>query len=124
MLQKKEFLKSLPISQLHPFTYSERSGTKALEIKPIVPVPERHERTARLVSLSEEKLISFYETQKGKTRKVLWEQPPKGKPMHGFTENYVRVEHPYIAELINVAQDVTLGTEIGESNQGPTLNII
>ena len=122
--QSYEFLKSLPISQLHPFTYSERTGTKALEIKPIVPVPDRHERTARLVSLSEEKLISFYKTQKGKNRKVLWEQPPKGKPMHGFTENYVRVEHPYVAELINVAQDVTLGTEIGESNQGPTLNII
>lgn len=118
-----EFLKSLPVSQLHPFTYSERNGTKALEIKPIVPVPERHERTARLVALSEEKLIDFYRTQFGKTRKVLWEQPPKGKPMHGFTENYVRVEHPYVAEWINECREIVLGDNIGESNQGPTVNI-
>ena len=118
-----EFLKSLPVSQLHPFTYSERNGTKALEIKPIVPVAERHERTARLVALSEEKLIDFYRTQFGKTRKVLWEQPPKGRPMHGFTENYVRVEHPYVAEWINECRDIVLGDNIGESNQGPTVNI-
>lgn len=118
-----EFLKSLPVSQLHPFTYSERNGTKALEIKPIVPVPERHERTARLVALSEEKLIDFYRTQFGKIRKVLWEQPPKGRPMHGFTENYVRVEHPYVAEWINECREIVLGDNIGESNQGPTVNI-
>lgn len=118
-----EFLKSLPVSQLHPFTYSERNGTKALEIKPIVPVPERHERTARLVALSEEKLIDFYRTQFGKIRKVLWEQPPKGRPMHGFTENYVRVEHPYVAEWINECREIVLGDNIGESNQGPTVNV-
>lgn len=118
-----EFLKSLPVSQLHPFTYSERNGTKALEIKPVVPVPERHERTARLVALSEEKLAAFYATQFGKKRKVLWEQPPKGKPMHGFTENYVRVEHPLVEEWVNECREVTLGTEIGESNQGPTMKI-
>lgn len=120
------FLESLPVSQLHPFTYSERSGTKALEIKPVVPVPERHERTARLVALSEEKLRQFYHSQMGKERKVLWEQPPLMRdgqyaPMHGFTENYVRVERPYDESLVNVCQSVTLGHELGESNQGPVI---
>lgn len=119
-----DFLESLPVTQLHPFTYSERNGTKALEIKPIVPMPERHERTARLVELSEKKLLEFYATQAGKTRKVLWEQPPKGKPMHGFTENYVRVEHPYVEEWINECKEVVLGDKIGESNQGPTLPVV
>lgn len=118
-----DFLESLPVSQLHPFTYSERNGTKALEIKPIVPMPERHERTARLVALSEKKLAEFYTSQMGKTRKVLWEQPPKGKPMHGFTENYVRVEHPYVEQWINECREVVLGNTIGESNQGPVLGI-
>lgn len=118
-----DFLESLPVSQLHPFTYSERNGTKALEIKPIVPMPERHERTARLVALSEKKLAEFYTSQMGKTRKVLWEQPPKGKPMHGFTENYVRVEHPYVEQWINECREVVLGNSIGESNQGPVLEI-
>lgn len=118
-----DFLESLPVSQLHPFTYSERNGTKALEIKPIVPMPERHERTARLVALSEKKLAEFYTSQMGKTRKVLWEQPPKGKPMHGFTENYVRVEHQYVEQWINECREVVLGNTIGESNQGPVLGI-
>lgn len=118
-----DFLESLPVSQLHPFTYSERNGTKALEIKPIVPMPERHERTARLVALSEKKLAEFYTSQMGKTRKVLWEQPPKGKPMHGFTENYVRVEHQYVEQWINECREVVLGNTIGESNQGPVLRI-
>lgn len=118
-----DFLESLPVSQLHPFTYSERNGTKALEIKPIVPMPERHERTARLVALSEKKLAEFYTSQMGKTRKVLWEQPPKGKPMHGFTENYVRVEYPYVESWINECREVVLGDTIGESNQGPVLGI-
>ena len=116
-----DFLDSLPISQLHPFTYSERTGTKALEIKPIVPVPERHERTARLVALSEQKLHDFYVSQMGTRRRVLWEQPAKGHPMHGFTENYIRVEAPYRKELVNECTDVVLGQELGESSQGPVI---
>lgn len=105
-----DFLESLPISQLHPFTYSERTGTKALEIKPVIPVRERHERTSRLVELSERKLRDFYTSQIGTTRRVLWEQPAKGKPMQGFTENYVRVEAPYQAASINVCEEIVLST--------------
>lgn len=115
------FLESLPVSQLHPFTYSERTGTKALEIKPSVPVPERHKRTARLVALSEEKLRDFYRSQMGTRRRVLWEQPAPGAPMHGFTENYVRAERPYDAALVNTCEEITLGTTLGESNQGPVI---
>ena len=118
-----DFLESLPVSQLHPFTYSERNGTKALEIKPVVPMTERHERTSRLVSLSEQKLADFYMSQMGKSRRVLWEQPPVGRPMHGFTENYVRVEAPFVPEWVNTCREVILGNTIGQSNQGPTLAI-
>lgn len=123
-----EFLESLSVSQLHPFTYSERNGTKALEIKPVVPGPERHERTARLVALSEQKLHDFYRTQFGQTRHVLWEQPAllrdgQYAPMHGFTENYVRVERPYDPALVNVCQEVVLGNEIKQTTQGPVLTL-
>jgi threonylcarbamoyladenosine tRNA methylthiotransferase MtaB len=116
--QSYRFLESLPVSQLHPFTYSERTGTKALEIKPVIPVRERHERTARLVELSEKKLRDFYTSQMGTTRRVLWEQPSVGRPMHGFTENYIRVEAPYEASLINQCTEVVLGHRLGESSQG------
>lgn len=124
--QSYAFLQSLPVSQLHPFTYSERSGTKALEIKPVIPGPERHERTARLVALSEQKLHEFYRTQFGQSRRVLWEQPAKLRsgeyaPMHGFTENYVRVERPYDPALVNVCQEVVLGNTIAETTQGPVI---
>lgn len=124
--QSYDFLESLPVSQLHPFTYSERSGTKALEIKPVIPGPERHERTARLVSLSEQKLQEFYRSQFGQTRRVLWEQPSMLRdgsyaPMHGFTENYVRVEREYAPELVNVCQEVVLGNSIRQTTQGPVI---
>ncbi len=122
------FLESLPVSQLHPFTYSERSGTKALEIKPIVPMPERHERTARLVALSDQKLRDFYRQQMGATRKVLWEQPPLRRdgtyaPMHGFTDNYIRLQRTFDASLVNFCQQVTLSHELVETNQGPALQL-
>ena len=123
-----DFLSSLAISQLHPFTYSERSGTKALDIKPVVPMAERHERTARLVALSEQKLHDFYRAQMGTTHTVLWEQPPLQRdgsyaPMLGFTDNYIRLQRPYDASLVNVCQTVTLSQTLIETNQGPAIQL-
>ena len=123
-----QFIESLPVSQLHPFTYSERSSTRALDIKPIVPMPERHERTARLVALSDQKLRAFYSQQMGCTRRVLWEQPPLQKdgiyaPMHGFTDNYIRCQRSYDAALVNVCQEIILSHELIETNQGPAILI-
>lgn len=123
-----DFLASLPVSQLHPFTYSERSGTRALDIQPVVPMAERHERTARLVALSEQKLRDFYATQFGSRHSVLWEQPPLQRdgsyaPMHGFTENYVRLQRPYDAALVNVLQPVVLSHTLVETNQGPAIQL-
>ena len=123
-----QFIESLPVSQLHPFTYSERSSTRALDIKPIVPMPERHERTARLVALSDQKLRAFYSQQMGCTRRVLWEQPPLQKdgiyaPMHGFTDNYIRCQRSYDTALVNVCQEIILSHELIETNQGPAILI-
>ena len=123
-----DFLASLPVSQLHPFTYSERTGTRALQIQPVVPMPERHERTARLVALSDQLLRAFYRSQIGTRRRVLWEQPPllrsgEYAPMHGFTENYLRCQRPYDASLVNVCQEVEVGHVLLETNQGPALSI-
>jgi threonylcarbamoyladenosine tRNA methylthiotransferase MtaB len=122
------FLAELPVSQLHPFTYSERLGTKALQITPVVPVPERHERTSRLVELSDRKLRDFYRSQFGSTRRVLWEQPTinpgaEHVTMHGFTENYVRVEHEYVPDWVNVCRPVTLGDTLHEGTQGPAVTV-
>ena len=126
--QGYSFIQSLPVSQLHPFTYSERSSTQALNIRPIVPMPERHERTARLVALSDQKLRDFYRQQMGKTLHVLWEQPPRQKDgtfasMHGFTGNYIRLQRSYAPSLVNVCQEVVLSHELIETNQGPAILI-
>ncbi len=68
-----DFIDALPISYLHVFTYSDRPGTAALRLPEKVPVPVRHEHTARLLQLSERKHHAFIQSQLGKTRPVLWE---------------------------------------------------
>ncbi|MBQ7823838.1 MAG: tRNA (N(6)-L-threonylcarbamoyladenosine(37)-C(2))-methylthiotransferase MtaB [Bacteroidaceae bacterium] len=103
-----KFVSSLPVSQLHVFTYSERPNTQALKIDYIVSPEEKHNRCKQMLALSEQKLKQFYFSQKGKIREVLFEQPRKGMPMHGFTDNYIRVELPAIPELINTIGKVKL----------------
>lgn len=103
------FVNSLDVSQLHVFTYSERPNTQALKISHIVTSQEKHERCRKMLEISEQKLQEFYEKQQGKLRPVLFEHPKKGMPMHGFTDNYIRVEVPYDKNLVNKRCSVVLG---------------
>ena len=107
--ESRRFVEGLDISQLHVFTYSERPGTQALKIEPVVPIAERHERCRRMLEISERKLHDFYTRFQGTTRPVLFEQPRKGAPMHGFTDNYIRVEMPYRKEWVHTCRPVRLG---------------
>jgi threonylcarbamoyladenosine tRNA methylthiotransferase MtaB len=104
----KSFIESLPISQLHVFTYSERAGTKALNITPIVPINERRRRNEILQRVSDAKLKAFYDSQIGKEAIVLWEDSKKGDQMHGFTENYVKVESKYDKNKVNTFEKITI----------------
>ena len=108
--QAMTFIKSLDISQLHVFSYSERSGTKMLEIAHSVSNQERKHRSDVLHLVSDEKTRIFYEKQIGRTAQVLWESRHNGENMVGFTSNYVRVERPYDKSLVNTIQTVTLGS--------------
>lgn len=105
----KRFIESLPISQLHVFTYSERAGTKALEMDNPVDPQVKHQRSKALLDISEQKLISFYNQFEGTSQKVLFEGAKYGKKMMGFTENYIKVATTYNALLDNEIVDVTLG---------------
>jgi threonylcarbamoyladenosine tRNA methylthiotransferase MtaB len=96
-----EFLHGLDISYLHVFTYSERDNTKALEIKPVVPMSVRHERNKKLRNLSYMKLQFFTEQHRGQTRKVLFEGHEKAGMMEGYTDNYIRITTPYNPEWAN-----------------------
>ena len=104
----KAFIESLPISQLHVFTYSERAGTKALSIEPIVPMNERRRRNEILQQVSDAKLKAFYDSQIGKEAIVLWEDSKKGDCMHGFTENYVKVETKYDKNKVNTFEKLKI----------------
>lgn len=86
------FLDSLPVTQLHVFPYSERPGTAALRIDYVVGDVDKKERSRRLLALSDAKTHEFYARHLGKKMEVLFERAPKGRAMHGFTSNYIRVE--------------------------------
>ena len=87
-----EFLKTLDVTQLHVFPYSERPGTSALSIPYVVSEKDKKLRSKRLLDLSDEKTIAFYQHHIGLEAEVLFEKSTRGRAMHGFTRNYIRVE--------------------------------
>ena len=99
--QTFQFLKRVDVTQLHVFSYSERPGTQALKINYKISPEEKHERSRRLLELSDEKLHAFYAGYLGKEVKVLMEKAKSGVPMHGFTDNYIRVEVAHDDRLDN-----------------------
>ena len=107
-----ELLKSLDVTQLHVFPYSERPGTQALKIDYVVAEREKKARSKRLLDLSDEKTQAFYARHVGKTAEVLLEKASRGRAMHGFTRNYIRVELSAAdgrPEFDNQLVQVTLG---------------
>ncbi len=107
-LDTYRFLNDLDISYLHVFTYSERANTYALELTPVVPPKVRAERSKMLHILSDKKRRYFYEQQVGKEFTVLFENDVENGQMHGFTENYVRIQAKYDPLLINTLKLVKL----------------
>ncbi len=103
------FIRSIDFSQLHVFTYSERPGTQALEIDHAVAPKTKHERSKRLLDLSDERLLKFYNSQQGTRKRVLFEHTRRGDVMHGFTENYVKLYSAYNPEHINRIMEVEVG---------------
>lgn len=91
----RDFVESLPISRLHVFPYSERPSTRALLIDHVVDPAERARRTEIMLKISDAKFAEFASRFVGTVRPVLLEHPrADGRPMAGFTDNYLRVEIP------------------------------
>ena len=95
------FIESLPVSRLHVFPYSERPGTAALHLPDPVPQAEKHRRVEQLIAISDAKLRQFLDSQHGAERPVLWEHTVHDGMMQGFTDNYVRVQAPFDAGMVN-----------------------
>jgi threonylcarbamoyladenosine tRNA methylthiotransferase MtaB len=103
-----DFCESIDISRLHVFAYSERPGTRALEIAGKVEPAEQHRRTCQMLALSEAKLRNFSQRFVGTVRPVLLEHPKAGHPMSGFTDNYLKIEVDAPANLDNTIVPVRL----------------
>ena len=112
--QSLQFCRSIDVSRLHVFPYSERPGTRALGIDYVVSPQEKSFRAHKMLALSDEKLRNFTSRFIGTSRPVLFEQPPKGHPMHGFTDNYLRVETTYNPALVNNIAIASLDEIIGD----------
>ena len=119
-----EFIAGLDVTQLHVFSYSERPGTQALKIEHVVTPDEKHKRSQRLLTLSDEKTRSFYVRHTGQVMPVLMEKTKAGLPMHGFTTNYIRVEVENDPSLDNKVVNVLLGelNEEGTALKGTILS--
>lgn len=101
------FLESIPFSQLHVFSYSEREGTAALSIDHVVSPQDKHRRSQRLMQLSEERLKAFYRSNLGRELTVIWEHGNYNGLMMGHSENYIRVAQPYDEEAIGTTTRLT-----------------
>jgi threonylcarbamoyladenosine tRNA methylthiotransferase MtaB len=105
-----DFIHALDISYLHVFTYSERAMTKALDIKPVVPISVRNERNKLLRNLSYQKQQYFNAQHLGETRPVLFESVKQKDPndiamLEGYTDNYIRITTPFREEWSNKIVD-------------------
>ena len=114
-----EFLASLDVTQLHVFPYSERPGTSALKIPYVVSEAEKKLRSKRLLELSDQKTHAFYARHIGQQAEVLFEKAPRGKAMHGFTKNYIRVELP-AADAREEYDNQILPVRLGDFNHDRT----
>ena len=112
-LETYHFLNELDISYLHVFTYSERENTPAASMEGIVPLNIRKKRSKMLRGLSVKKRRSFYESQLNTLHTVLFEGENKKGYILGFTENYIKIKHPWNPELVNTTREVLL-TEIDD----------
>ena len=118
--ESRAFVDSLPISRLHVFTYSERPGTRALEIEHEVSQEEKHRRTRIMLAISERKLREFTERFVGTVRPMLAEHPRHDGSMAGFTDNYLRINIAPQPELSNTVCPVRITSmhPEGEESEG------
>ena len=116
--ESRRFVESLDISRLHVFPYSERPGTRALDIDHVVDQHDKHVRSREMINISERKLDEFANRFTGTVRPVLIEHREKGKMMSGFTDNYLRVEIDANNALANKVVPVRLVEWQGEVMKG------
>lgn len=114
-----DFLNSLDVTHLHVFPYSERPGTAALRIPYVVSDKDKKLRSKHLIEMSDVKTQTFYAKYIGTEAEVLFEKATRGKAMHGFTKNYIRVELP-AAQSSDELDNQLIRVRLGDFNHDKT----
>lgn len=109
--ESASFIKSLPVSYLHVFTFSIRPDTKAAHMKDQVPGPVKKQRSIEMHDISQRLKQVFYHSQQGKKQHVLWESNRSGNYMQGWTGNYIKVKQPWRVKKVNTIEEVMLKRE-------------
>jgi threonylcarbamoyladenosine tRNA methylthiotransferase MtaB len=104
------FLKEMPLSYLHVFTFSERPDTVAETLPSKVSYGEKAIRSKRLATLSDNKNLEFNNLNLGQSTNVLFEKTRSEGLITGFTSNYIRVEHPWLNGLAGQIVKVKLNS--------------
>jgi threonylcarbamoyladenosine tRNA methylthiotransferase MtaB len=103
-----DFLQKMPLSYLHVFPFSERTGTVAAGLPGKVSPAEKEKRSKRLLVLSGIKNAEFHKLNTGKPAEVLFENTRVGGMISGYTGNYIRVEYPWDQKLSGQIKKVFL----------------
>ena len=120
-METYNFIKSLDLSYLHVFTYSERDNTEAVGLNNVVPSNVRSKRSKLLRALSVKLKRKFYMSQLGTTKNVLFEPENRNGFIYGFSTNYVRIKTPWRSsikdkiipfELQNISDDGLVTGEV------------
>ena len=120
-METYNFIKSLDLSYLHVFTYSERDNTEAVGLNNVVPSNIRSKRSKLLRALSVQLKRKFYMSQLGTIKNVLFEPENRNGFIYGFSNNYVRIKTPWRSsikdkiipfELQNISDDGLVTGEV------------
>ena len=98
-METYNFIKSLDLSYLHVFTYSERDNTEAIGLNNVVPSNIRSKRSKLLRALSVQLKRKFYMSQLGTIKNVLFEPENRNGFIYGFSNNYVRIKTPWRSSI-------------------------
>jgi len=131
------FVEKCGFSRLHVFKFSPRRGTRAAQLSPQVPYPEKEKRSRQMMALGEELSRCYQDRFLGKTLPVLLESPVQKEAgleqrerritWEGLTPNYLRVQlscedarrgELYQAEIRASYPGYLLGSRVGDFGVG------
>ena len=86
------FARETGFAKAHVFAYSRRPGTAAYGAENQVPNEVKERRSREMIAVTRRGMQAFFETQTGRTARVLFEREYEPGKFEGYTENYTPVK--------------------------------